>query len=72
MTTWPGKSVGVRAPEPNETPLSESEVMHGQNIGIFTTERDEYDCWPIQRLHTPSWGWKLTITKKATPWDALV
>jgi hypothetical protein len=71
MITWPGKHVGVRPPEPGETPLSENEVMHGQNIELFANEKDEYDCWPIQRRYSPAGAWKIDTTRKATPWDAL-
>lgn len=72
MNTWPGKKVLVRPPEPGETPLSNSEVMHGQNIHLFANEKDEVDKWPIERLHTPAWAWKLDTTRKATVWDAII
>lgn len=35
VTDWPGREIGVRAPMPEETPLSWGEVHAGQRAGVL-------------------------------------
>ena len=72
--TWPGRECGVRAPEPDETPLTAAEVQTGANFGLLRDPFDEVDQWPVTQLWRPVGSWekrRAALLAKPTHWDGL-
>lgn len=57
VTTWPGKDIGVRAPDAGETPLSMAEVAVGVKLGLWLDPLGEVDVSPIRRRIRPAGTW---------------
>jgi hypothetical protein len=66
--SWPGHSVGVRAPDVGETPLSAAEVAHGARIRLWRSAAqeqvadpldDERDDWPTVQRRRPAGTWEV-------------
>jgi hypothetical protein len=67
-SSWPGRDIGVRAPDPGETPLSEAEVDFG-------AMHDLIEPVPTVHRHRPIGTWERKRTPGLavpTPWDALL
>ena len=54
-TDWPGRAIGIRAPEASETALSAAEVLHALKIKLIAD--DEIDKWPAVRIYRPTGAW---------------
>lgn len=52
---YPGHSIGIRPPMPNETPLSVAEVVVAINIGLVVDLMDEIDTFPPRRIIRQTW-----------------
>lgn len=67
--TWPGKDLGVRAPEPGETPLSRAEVRFAIDVmGIL-------DEFPITHTIRPAGTWErpgIGQLARPSPWEGLL
>lgn len=70
---WPGRTVGIRAPEANETPLSAAEVLVALSMGLACGNADEVDAWPMVRRVRPAGTWpSVAMSRKRGPFDGLL
>lgn len=67
--TWPGRDLGVRAPDPGETPLSRAEVRFAIDVmGIL-------DEFPVVHRYRPAGTWEragIAQLAKPSPWEGLL
>ncbi len=65
---WPGRDIGVRGPDGEETPLSHEEVLVGVALELF-------DGWPLVQRWRPAGSWERAhVGQLARPsfWDGLL
>jgi hypothetical protein len=67
---WPGAGIGVRSPDPGETPLSPAEVRHGARLGLWPDSSNADG--PFWREWRPAGSWEAKKpAARATVWGGL-
>lgn len=68
---YPGQSLGIRPPEPNETPLSWAEVEVAVKLGLVYDLHDEIDTFPPKRIIRKAGTWKCKVERRGM-WSGLM